>query len=178
MISNCAAPDALLRAPAPRWEACRSAVEDRRQLMARDFATYLPDDILTKVDRASMSVGLEVRVPLVDVRFLDCVAQGPPGLVDLRPSKWIARRLLAQYLPLDLVARPKHGFSVPLAKWLRGPLRDWTEDLLGERQLRAGGVFEASPIRQIWAAHLAGRPGLHHTLWDVLMFEAWRRAWG
>jgi asparagine synthase (glutamine-hydrolysing) len=178
MISNCAAPDALLRAPAPRWEPCRSAVEDRRQLMARDFATYLPDDILTKVDRASMSVGLEVRVPLLDVRFLDCVAQGPPGLVDLRPSKWIARRLLARYLPLDLVARPKHGFSVPLAKWLRGPLRDWTEDLLGARQLRAGGVFEASSIRQIWAAHLAGRPGLHHTLWDVLMFEAWRRAWG
>jgi asparagine synthase (glutamine-hydrolysing) len=178
MISNCSAPGALLREPArPRWEDSRAPIEDRAQLMARDFATYLPDDILTKVDRASMSVGLEVRVPLLDVEFLECAAQGPPALAEKRPSKWIARCLLGQYLPLDLVTRPKHGFSVPLGTWLRGPLREWTEDLLAERQLRAGGVFEPSPVRQIWAAHLAGRPGLHHTRWDVLMFEAWRRAW-
>jgi asparagine synthase (glutamine-hydrolysing) len=178
MIANCSSPDAFLSAPAASgWNGTATPARDRTHLMAWDFATYLPDDILTKVDRASMSVGLEVRVPLLDVRFLECARQFPPGLVEQGPPKWIARRLLAEYLPADLLPRRKHGFSAPLGKWLRGPLRDWAEDLLAERQLGAGGVFEASPVRRLWAAHLAGRPGLHHTLWDVLMFEAWRRAW-
>ncbi len=178
MISNCSAPDALLCRPATSgWEGDQVPMEGRTQLIARDFATYLPDDILTKVDRASMSVGLEVRVPLLDVGFLECAGQCPPSLVPRQPPKWIVRCLLRQYLPDDLTTRPKHGFSVPLGKWLRGPLREWAEDLLAEGPLRAGGVFEPAAVRRIWAAHLAGRAGLHHTLWDVLMLEAWRRTW-
>ncbi|MBX9804852.1 MAG: asparagine synthase (glutamine-hydrolyzing) [Alphaproteobacteria bacterium] len=144
------------------------------KMQALDTLTYLPDDILTKVDRASMSVGLEVRVPLLDHRVVEWAWAQPTAFkTQGRSSKWLLRQLLYKHVPQDLIDRPKSGFAVPIDTWLRGPLRDWAEDLMNPTTLM--DTFDPGPIRALWKAHLEGRADHKEKLWSILMFEAWRR---
>lgn len=144
-------------------------------LMALDFACYLPEDILTKVDRASMAVSLEARAPLLDWRVAE-FAWSLPMSMKWREGrlKHLPKCLLARYLPATLVERPKSGFGAPVGDWLRGPLRDWAEAQLDERRLREEGHFHPAPVRAIWQAFLRGERKWHTHLWGVLMFQAWR----
>jgi asparagine synthase (glutamine-hydrolysing) len=143
-----------------------------------DLVSYLPDDILAKVDRASMAVGLEARVPLLDHRLVE-FAWALPRRVKLRggTTKWLLRQVLYRHVPPALVERPKMGFAVPLAEWLRGPLRDWAETLLGEERMRAAGLVDSGRVRTLWQEHIDGRRNHQHLLWDILMLEAWRERW-
>jgi asparagine synthase (glutamine-hydrolysing) len=149
------------------------------RLLYLDLVSYLPDDLLTKLDRASMAVGLEGRVPFLDHRLVAFACRLPPSLkVRQGQGKWVLRQVLYRYLPPALVDRPKMGFSIPLGEWLRGPLRDWGEALLDERRLRTGGFVDAALVRRRWAEHQSGQRGCHAQLWGVLMFQAWLEEWG
>lgn len=144
-------------------------------LMALDFACYLPEDILTKVDRASMAVALEARAPLLDWRVVEFAWSLPLAMkYHDGQLKHLPKRLLERYLPASLVHRPKSGFGAPVGDWLRGPLRDWAEAQLDERRLREEGHFDPAPIRAIWREFQAGQRKWHTHLWGVLMFQAWR----
>jgi asparagine synthase (glutamine-hydrolysing) len=147
------------------------------QMMHLDGVTYLPDDLLVKVDRASMAAGLEVRVPLLDHRVVEFAWTVPLSLkVREGQTKWLLRRVLERYVPRGMIERPKMGFAVPLDAWLRGPLRPWAEDLLDERRLRREGFFRPEPIRRKWEEHLSGGFNWQYLLWDVLVFQTWLEA--
>ena len=147
------------------------------QFMAADTVSYLPGDILAKVDRATMGVGLESRIPLLDPGVIE-FAWALPSQMKLRgkQTKWILRQVLDRYVPRKLVERPKSGFGIPVAEWLRGPLRPWAEELLDARRLRREGFFDPAPVRVRWREHLAADYDHSQVLWSVLIFQAWRAA--
>lgn len=186
LVSTTGEPDALidpdLRAPGgDRLLQCLSgatALAPVERMMLADAAVYLPDDLLTKFDRASMMVGLEGRVPLLDHRVAEFAWTLPLAWrTDPQEGKILLRRVLARHVPASLFERPKMGFEVPIGQWLRGPLRGWADELLDVGPLRQAGFFDAQAVRRIWEAHSAGRADGGHLLWSVLMFEAWRRRW-
>jgi asparagine synthase (glutamine-hydrolysing) len=155
------------------------APEVAQRMMYLDAVSYLPDDILVKVDRAAMGVSLETRVPLLDHRVVEFAWRLPFGMkVRDGRGKWLLRRVLAQYVPRELFERNKMGFGIPLEHWLRGPLRAWAERLLDPRRLDGEGWFDPAPVRRLWQQHLSGDWNRQHALWTVLMFQAWLDAGG
>jgi asparagine synthase (glutamine-hydrolysing) len=162
------------------WDPSARALvpEFTERLQYLDTITYLPDDILTKVDRATMAVSLEARVPLLDHRVVEFAWRLPLSLkIRGAASKWPLRQVLYRHVPRALVERPKMGFGVPIDGWMRGPLRDWAEDLLDPRRLREEGLLDPDPVHRWWGEHLSGTFNHAYALWNVLMFQAWRRRW-
>jgi asparagine synthase (glutamine-hydrolysing) len=149
-------------------------------MMYMDLVTYLPDDILTKVDRSSMGNSLESRVPYLDDHQVVEFAWRIPLNMKIRKGqgKWLLRQVLYQYVPKWMVERPKKGFGVPIDSWLKGPLRAWAEALLDKKRLLDEDFFNPEPILQKWQEHLTGKHNWQYHLWDVLMFQAWLEANG
>ena len=142
--------------------------------MCLDQAGYLPGDNLVKVDRASMAVSLETRLPLLSHEVVDFAWRIPVSMkVKDNVSKWVLRKVLYKYVPKDLVDRPKMGFSVPIGTWLRGELKIWAEDLLGTVGSIAGGVLQEKPVMKTWDEHISGQRDHSHRLWTILMFLSW-----
>jgi asparagine synthase (glutamine-hydrolysing) len=143
-------------------------------MMLLDLVTYLPDDILVKVDRAAMPVSLETRVPFLDHRVVEFALSLPLSYkIKGNQTKRILREVLYKYVPKNLIERPKMGFGVPLDSWLRGPLRDWAEALLDENRLKREGFLNPLPVHRKWQEHLSGKRNWQYLLWDVLMWQAW-----
>ena len=145
-------------------------------MMALDAMTYLPDDIMVKVDRSSMSASLEARAPLLDARVVEFASRLPFEMkISCRTGKQLLRKVLYRYVPPNLIERPKRGFRIPLDEWLRGSLRDWAEDLLSEERLKSEGFFQPQPIRSAWESLLSGKSDRQfgRRLWSVLMFQSW-----
>jgi asparagine synthase (glutamine-hydrolysing) len=193
----CETPEEMYRVLASRWDDAselvaghdRSALEPFRlqqldgdfalveQMLAHELLTYLPDGQLTKVDRSSMAVSVEARVPLLDHRVVELALRLPPALkVRGDIGKYILRKVLYQHVPRELFQRPKMGFQLPLTRWLRGPLREWAEDLLAADRLRRQGVLNPVAIRATWTEHLSGQRDRSDHLWTVLMLQAWMDA--
>ena len=182
MVSQWREPTALIAAPAIATvdgdvHSFPRGIDDVGRMMLADHLGYLPDDVLTKVDRAAMANSLEVRVPLLDHRVVEFAWRLPQSMKFAGgDGKRILKLLLSRYVPDELVVRPKHGFGVPVDYWLRGPLRDWADDLLSVESLRRDGLFETGEICRRWQQHRAGRGNWRDSLWIVLMFQAWRRS--
>lgn len=148
------------------------------KMMYWDALTYLPDNILTKVDRASMAVSLEARAPLLDFRLYEFVWSLPESFkIRGGKGKYLLRQMLKNHLPEELFDRPKQGFSIPVDSWLRGPLKDWADSLLNERKMEYDGILNPALIRKFWDAHRAGQADNGSALWSILMFQAWREKW-
>jgi asparagine synthase (glutamine-hydrolysing) len=145
-----------------------------QRMMLWDALTYLPDDILTKVDRAAMGVSLETRVPFLDHRVVE-LAWKMPLDVKIRNGvgKWPVRQVLYKYVPKELIERPKAGFAVPVGQWMRGPLREWASDLLDEKRIQREGYFSPKLVQQLWDQHLSGNYDWTPRLWAILMFQSW-----
>jgi asparagine synthase (glutamine-hydrolysing) len=184
LVSQWERPDEIAAAgeepDGPLWDdrVARDFPEFISRMQFLDMMTYLPDDILTKVDRATMAVGLEGRVPLIDHRVV-AFAWSLPLAFKVRggSSKWLLRRVLDRYVPRPLIDRPKMGFGLPIDAWLRGPLRDWAEELLSPARLSANGFVRVGPVRRVWQEHLEGTRNWQYPLWTVLMLQAWRERW-
>jgi asparagine synthase (glutamine-hydrolysing) len=148
------------------------------QMMVQDMRSYLPDDILCKVDRAAMGVSLETRTPFLDPDVIALAARLPMATkIRDGQGKWALRQVLYQHVPREMIERPKAGFAIPIGIWLRGPLRDWAEELLSHERLAKDGFFDPDIIRQTWAEHLSGRRDWTTRLWAILMFQAWHAQW-
>jgi asparagine synthase (glutamine-hydrolysing) len=166
----------------PTFVTCREAwaqlPDFTSWMMYMDLVSYLPDDILVKLDRASMGVSLESRVPYLDDHRVVEFAWRLPLKMKIHngQGKWLLRQVLYQYVPDRMVERPKKGFGIPIDAWLKGPLRGWAEALLDEQRLKDEGFFNPAPIRQKWQEHLAGKHNWQYHLWDVLMFQSWLEA--
>jgi asparagine synthase (glutamine-hydrolysing) len=174
VVSGAGSPTSWASPPAG-WPALGGLTE---QVLWLDLVGYLPDDILTKLDRAAMAVSLETRVPFLDRDVLDLAWRLPlSSKLEAGVTKRVLRTVLHRYVPPALVDRPKMGFGLPIGSWLRGPLRPWAEDLLGRGRLEREGVLDPGPVRRAWDAHLHGRRDLGYALWDVLMLEAWLDRW-
>lgn len=170
VVGATAVPPTLISDPAA-WP---SVQDFAQRMMFLDLVTYLPDDILAKVDRAAMAVSLETRLPLLDPRVIEFAWRLPISLkVRGTVGKWALRQVLHRYVPRELVERPKMGFGVPIGTWLRGALRDWAESLLDESRLRSEGFFDPLPVRKRWDEHLSLAFDRQYDLWNVLMFQAW-----
>lgn len=182
LVSQCPDPASLTNGVAehpigPQWQPPAGPDRFVEQMQFFDTTTYLLDDILQKVDRASMAVSLEVRPPLLDHRVVEFAWRLPRSMrVHDGQSKWLLRRVLDRYVPRALVERPKMGFGIPLAEWLRGPLRPWAEDLLDPARL-GGGLLNVPAVHTLWTEHQSGERNWAYALWTVLMFEGWRRRW-
>lgn len=174
LVVGASEPDTVLTQESPALD----GLTPIERMMAFDTVSYLPDDILVKVDRAAMAVSLETRVPFLDRRVVEYAWRLP---IDLKlrdgQTKWVLRQILYRYVPRKLVDRPKMGFGVPIGDWLRGPLKSWAEELLDEGRLRREGYFDPAPIRRAWSAHLQGHSNMQYHLWVVLMFQAWLEEW-
>jgi asparagine synthase (glutamine-hydrolysing) len=148
------------------------------KMMFLDMTNYLPDDILTKVDRASMAVSLESRVPLLDHRLAEFCWTLP---LDLKmregKSKWPLRQVLYKHVPKNLIERPKMGFGVPVNDWIRGPLRDWAESLMSREALQRSGLIEVEPARRLWDRFLKRQGAMGFLVWDILMLQSWSQRW-
>ncbi len=148
------------------------------KMMYLDMTNYLPDDILTKVDRASMAVSLESRVPLLDHRLAEFCWSLPLSLkIRDGQSKWLLRQVLYRNVPQELIERPKMGFGVPVTDWIKGPLRDWAESLLSESALKDANLLEVKAVRKIWSEHLSGQGAMGYLIWDILMLQDWSSRW-
>jgi asparagine synthase (glutamine-hydrolysing) len=162
------------RVPLVDADGAAPSLEPLRAMMLQDYRGYLCDDILVKVDRASMAFGLEARSPLLDVRIAELAWSLPTAfLVDGSGGKRILKQVLERYVPRPLTDRPKRGFGVPIGAWLRGPLRSWAEDLLAEPALRRDAVLRPRAVRRIWEQHLCGWRDHGDLLWSILGFRAW-----
>ncbi len=184
MIAQWPDPRALMPGtsePRGRWFDPAIA-KDMPDAMARlrffDMIHYLPDDILTKVDRASMAVSLEARVPLLDHRVIEYSWRLPRNaLIRGSTSKWLLRQVLWRYVPRALIERPKAGFAIPIGDWIRGPLSEWADDLLSETALQSTGLFDVALVRGMFAEHQSRRQDWQYPLWTMLMFQAWHKRW-
>lgn len=173
LVGTSQQPSSQLDDPLPQFGADDPAM----RMMVQDMRSYLPDDILCKVDRAAMGISLETRTPFLDPDVI-ALAVRLPMTMKIRngQGKWALRQLLYQHVPREIIDRPKTGFSIPIGLWLRGPLRDWAEDLLSPVRLSNDGLFNPEVIRQTWAEHLSGRRDWTTRLWAILMFQAWHAA--
>ena len=168
---NIIEPSSQFRDPLPKI----AEKDPAMQMMVQDMRSYLPDDILCKVDRAAMGISLETRTPFLDPDVIVLASRLPTSLkIRDGHGKWVLRQVLYKHIPPEIIDRPKVGFAIPIGLWLRGPLREWAEELLSHKRLTQDGIFKPDIIRDAWTEHLSGRQDLSAKLWTILMFQAWR----